>query len=94
MRRNKEVPRVAVKIRLKRMGTNKKPFFRIVVCDTRTPRNGRALEEIGLYDPLKEPALVKVDKDRALYWLGKGGQPTDTIRSIFKKESIVREVNS
>ncbi len=85
---------MAVKIRLKRMGTNKKPFFRIVVCDTRTPRNGRALEEIGLYDPLKEPALVKVDKDRALYWLGKGAQPTDTIRSIFKKESIVREVNS
>ncbi len=88
MRKNKEVPRVAVKIRLKKMGTNKKPFFRIVVCDTRTPRNGRVLEEIGLYDPLKEPALVKVDKDRALYWLGKGAQPTDTIRSMFKKESI------
>lgn len=80
---------MAVKIRLKRIGANKKPFFRIVVCDTRTPRNGRVLEEIGLYDPLKEPALVKVDKDRALYWLEKGAQPTDTIRSIFKKENII-----
>lgn len=82
---------MAVKIRLKKMGTKNRTFFRIVVSDVRKPRDGRVIEELGIYDPIKNPALIKVDKDRALYWLGKGAQPTETIHSIFKKEKIIRK---
>ncbi|MBI3008749.1 MAG: 30S ribosomal protein S16 [Candidatus Omnitrophica bacterium] len=79
---------MAVKIRLKKMGTKNRTFFRIVVSDVRAPRDGRVIEELGIYDPIKNPALIKVDKDRALYWLGKGAQPTETVHSILKKEGI------
>ena len=74
-----------VKIRLKRMGANKKPFYRIVVADSRTSRNGKFIEEIGYYDPLKEPPVIKVDGERAEYWLSQGAQPTDTVKGLLKK---------
>ncbi len=76
---------MAVKIRLKRMGAKKTPFYRIVVSDSRTPRNGRFIEEIGYYNPLTDPVEVKVDNDRAQYWLSNGAQPSDTVRALLKK---------
>lgn len=80
---------MAVKIRLKRMGTNKRPFNRIVVCDERIQRDGRVIEEIGTYDPLKEPSIVEVDRERALYWMGKGAVVSETVKSLFKKAGVV-----
>lgn len=74
-----------VKIRLKRMGAHKKPFYRIVVADSRTPRNGRFIEEIGSYNPLKDPAEIVVDKEAAQKWLANGAQPTDTVKALLKK---------
>ncbi len=74
-----------VKIRLKRMGMKKKPFYRIVVADERAARDGRFIEEIGYYNPLTEPVDLKVDAARAKYWLGVGAQPTDTTRALLKK---------
>ena len=78
-----------VKIRLRRMGAHKKPFYRIVVADSRAPRDGRFIEEIGYYDPMKTPADVKIDEEKAKKWLGTGAQPTDTVRSLFKKNGIM-----
>ena len=78
-----------VKIRLKRMGAHKKPFYRSVVADSRTPRDGRFIEEIGYYDPMKKPADVKIDEEKAKQWLSTGAQPTDTVRSLFKKNGII-----
>ena len=77
-----------VKIRLKRMGAHKKPFYRIVVADSRNARNGRFIEEIGYYDPLKQPPVIKVDNERAEYWLGEGAQPTDVVRDLLKKSGV------
>jgi len=77
-----------VKIRLKRMGAKKKPFYRIVVADSRTPRDGATIEEIGYYDPTQEPALVKVDVEKAKKWLGNGAQPSDTVRALLKKAGV------
>ena len=77
-----------VKIRLKRMGMKKKPFYRIVVADERSPRDGRFIEEIGTYDPLTNPATVTVKTERAQYWLGEGAQPTDTVKALLKKNGI------
>ena len=74
-----------VKIRLKRMGMKKKPFYRIVVTDSRNPRDGRFIEEIGTYDPLSESEKLKVDLERAKYWIANGAQPTDTVRGLLKK---------
>ena len=74
-----------VKIRLKRMGMKKEPFYRIVVTDSRNARDGRFIEEIGYYNPLTEPAEIKVDQERAKYWLGVGAQPTDTPPALLKK---------
>lgn len=74
---------MAVKIRLKRMGANKKPFYRVIVADGRAPRDGRFIEELGYYDPLKEPAEVKIDKEKAEKWLKTGAQPTDTVKRLF-----------
>ena len=82
---------MAVKIRLRRMGAKKKPFYRIVVADSRYPRDGRFIEEVGYYDPIKTPAVIKVDKELALKWLNNGAQPTDTVRSILSKEGILKE---
>ena len=78
-----------VKIRLKRMGAHKKPFYRIVVADSRTSRNGKFIEEIGYYDPIKEPPVIKVDGERATYWLGQGAQATDVVRGLLKKSGVI-----
>ena len=80
---------MAVKIRLRRMGAKKAPFYRIVVADSRYPRDGRCIDEIGYYDPTKEPSVVKVDADKAKDWIGKGAQPTDTVKGLLKKEGIL-----
>ncbi|MDD2648073.1 MAG: 30S ribosomal protein S16 [Eubacteriales bacterium] len=74
-----------VKIRLRRLGMKKKPFYRVVVADQRFPRNGRFIEEIGYYDPMKEPAEIKIDAEKAKDWMKKGAQPTDTVRVLLKK---------
>lgn len=78
-----------VKIRLRRMGAKKNPFYRIVVADSRYPRDGRFIEEIGTYNPLQTPAEIKVDVDRAQAWIKTGAQPTDTVRGIFKKAGVL-----
>ncbi len=76
---------MAVKIRLKRIGMKKKPFYRVVVADERTPRDGRFIEEIGTYDPMTNPAQIKIDVEKAADWIKKGAQPTDTVRILLKK---------
>lgn len=78
-----------VKIRLRRMGAKKAPFYRIVVADSRYPRDGRFIEEIGYYDPTKDPAVVKIDGDKAKAWIANGAQPTDTVRVLLKKNNIL-----
>ena len=77
-----------VKIRLKRMGAKKSPFYRLVVSDSRYPRDGRFIEEIGYYDPTREPAQIHIDEEKANQWLANGAQPSDTVRSLFKKVGI------
>ncbi len=74
-----------VKIRLRRMGAKKAPYYRIVVADSRAPRDGRCIEEIGSYDPLHEDNMITVDLERAKYWISNGAQPTDTVRALLKK---------
>ena len=78
-----------VKIRLRRMGAKKNPFYRVVVADSRFPRDGRFIEEIGTYNPLSEPAEIKIDSERALNWIKSGAQPTDTVRGLLKKAGIL-----
>lgn len=78
-----------VKIRLRRMGAKKNPFYRIVVADSRFPRDGRFIEELGTYDPMAEPVAVKVDADRAQYWIKNGAQPTDTVKTLLKKAEVI-----
>ena len=80
---------MAVKIRLRRMGAKKAPFYRIVVADSRYPRNGRFIEEIGYYDPAKTPVTVQIDADKAKKWMSNGAQPTDTVRSLLKANNIL-----
>ena len=80
---------MAVKIRLRRIGAKKAPFYRVVVADSRFPRDGRFIEEIGYYDPTKEPAVIKIDGEKAKKWIANGAQPTDTVKSILKKEGIL-----
>lgn len=80
---------MAVKIRLRRMGAKKAPFYRIVVADSRYPRDGRFIEEIGAYDPMQEPSVVKVDAEKAKKWISNGAQPTDTVKTLFKKNGIL-----
>lgn len=82
---------MAVKMRLKRMGAKKRPFYRIVVADSRFPRDGRFIEEIGYYNPIENPTVVKVDKELAMKWLKNGATPTDTVRDILSKEGIMKE---
>jgi small subunit ribosomal protein S16 len=77
-----------VKIRLKRMGATKRPFYRVVVADSRSPRDGRFIENIGKYHPLEEPSLVQIDEDRALYWLSQGAQPTEQVQNLLKVQGI------
>ncbi len=78
-----------VKMRLTRMGAKKAPFYRVVVADSRYPRDGRFIEEIGYYNPLTEPAEVKIDADLAKKWLANGAQPTETVKDLLKKSGIV-----
>ena len=78
-----------VKIRLKRMGMKKKPFYRVVVADERAPRDGRFIEEIGYYDPMKQPAEINVDNEKAAEWMKNGAQPTDTVRILLKKSGAI-----
>ena len=78
-----------VKIRLKRVGAKKQPFYRVVVADSRSPRNGRFIEEIGYYNPLTNPAEVKIDAEKAKKWISNGAQPTETVKSLLKKSGII-----
>lgn len=78
-----------VKIRLKRIGAKKAPFYRVVVADSRYPRNGRFIEEIGSYNPLTEPAQINIDSEKAKAWIVKGAQPTETVKALLKKSGIV-----
>lgn len=80
---------MAVKIRLRRMGAKKAPFYRVIVADSRTPRDGRFIEEIGYYNPITEPAEVKIDAEKAKEWMSNGAQPSDTVRRLFKKAGII-----
>lgn len=79
---------MAVKIRLKRMGAKKRPFYRIVVADSRSPRDGKFIEEIGYYNPVVEPKIVKIDAEKATKWLKNGAKPTDTVDGLFKKNGV------
>ena len=78
-----------VKIRLRRMGAKKNPYYRIVVADSRSPRDGRCIEEIGTYNPLTDPATITVDADKAREWIKNGAQPTDTVRGLLKKAEVL-----
>ncbi len=84
-----EVQKMAVKIRLRRMGAKKAPFYRVVVADSRFPRDGRFIEEIGYFDPTKDPAIVNIDGEKAKQWIANGAQPTDTVKALLKKNNIV-----
>ena len=77
-----------VKIRLRRMGAKKAPFYRVVVADSRYPRDGRFIEEIGYYNPLEKPEVVKIDAEKAKKWIANGAQPTDTVKALLKKAGI------
>lgn len=82
---------MAVKLRLKRMGSKKRPFYRVVAADSRSPRDGRFIEEVGYYNPITEPAEVKIDEEKALKWLKDGAIPTDTVRDLFSKQGIMKK---
>lgn len=82
---------MAVKIRLKRIGTHKKPFYRVVVADSRSPRDGRFIEMIGTYDPLKQQGGTSVDQEKAIHWLKKGAVPTDTVKSLLSKAGVMKQ---
>ncbi|MBQ1262105.1 MAG: 30S ribosomal protein S16 [Clostridia bacterium] len=80
---------MAVKMRLRRLGAKKAPFYRVIVADSRSPRDGRFIEEIGYYNPLTEPAEIKIDAEKAKKWIANGAQPTETVKSLLKKSGIV-----
>ena len=82
---------MAVKLRLTRMGKKGKPFYRIVAADTRSPRDGKFIEEIGYYNPIETPAVVKIDEEKALSWLHNGAIPTDTVRDLLSREGIMKK---
>jgi len=85
---------MSVKIRLKRMGAKKTPFYRIVVADSRSPRDGRQIETVGTYNPLTKPAEVKIDEDLALKWLQNGAKPSDTVRNLFSEQGIMEKFHN
>ncbi|MCM3713167.1 30S ribosomal protein S16 [Halalkalibacter oceani] len=85
---------MAVKIRLKRMGSNKAPFYRVVVADSRAPRDGRFIEEIGTYNPLTQPAKVNIEEEKALDWMLKGAKPSDTVRNLFSKAGLMEKLHN
>lgn len=80
---------MAVKIRLRRMGAKKAPFYRVVVADSRYPRNGRFIEEVGTYNPLTDPVTVNIDAEAVKKWISNGAQPTDTVKALLKKSNII-----
>ena len=82
---------MAVKIRMKRMGSKRNPFYRIVVADSRAPRDGRQIEQIGTYNPVSKPAEVKIDEEKALKWMTDGAKPSDTVRNLFSNEGIMQK---
>ncbi|WP_188205781.1 30S ribosomal protein S16 [Alkalibacillus aidingensis] len=82
---------MAVKIRLKRMGSKRKPFYRVVVADSRSPRDGRIIEQIGTYNPVTETPEVSIDEEKALDWMTKGAKPSDTVRNLFSKQGIMEK---
>lgn len=84
---------MATRIRLRRMGAKKAPFYRLVVADSRSPRDGRFIEEIGYYDPTKNPADVKINEDRALYWLKTGAQPSETAKALLNKAGLLAKLS-
>ncbi len=81
---------MAVKIRLRRMGAKKSPFYRVVVADSRYPRDGRFIEEIGTYDPNTDPGTIQIDAEKAQKWIGNGAQPTDTVKALLKKSGVLK----
>lgn len=81
---------MAVKIRLRRMGAKKNPFYRVVVADSRYPRDGRFIEEIGTYNPLADPAVINIDNEKAAKWIKNGAQPTDTVKALLKKAGAIQ----
>ena len=81
---------MAVKIRLKRLGAKKSPFYRVVVADERSPRDGKFIEEIGYYNPLTDPVDIKIDAEKATKWIKNGAQPTDTVRALLKKTEVIK----
>jgi small subunit ribosomal protein S16 len=83
---------LAVKFRLSRFGSKKKPFYRIVVADERSPRDGRFIERVGSYDPLKDPAEIQLDREKIKLWYQKGAKPTKTVENLFKKEGVLKEL--
>lgn len=85
---------MAVKIRLKRMGANKAPFYRVVVANSRSPRDGRFIEELGIYNPLKNPVEFNVDEDKALKWMLDGAKPSDTVRNLFSKAGLMEKLHN
>jgi small subunit ribosomal protein S16 len=85
---------MAVKIRLKRIGAKKTPFYRIVVADSRSPRDGRQIEAVGTYNPLTKPAELKIDEELALKWLQNGAQPSDTVRNLFSDQGIMEKFHN
>ena len=81
---------MAVKIRLRRMGAKKAPFYRVIVADSRAPRDGKCIEEIGIFDPMKTPAIVNIDAEKAQQWIKNGAQPTDTVKALLKQNGIIK----
>lgn len=84
---------MATRIRLRRLGAKKNPFYRLVVADSRSPRDGRFIEEIGYYDPTKNPVVIKVDEERAMYWLKTGAQPSETAKSLLTKAGVIAKLS-
>ncbi len=82
---------MAVKLRLQRFGAKKKPFYRVVAADSHAPRDGKFIEIVGTYDAVRQPAVVKINEEKVLAWLSKGAQPTDTVKSLFSKEGIMKK---
>lgn len=84
---------MAVKLRLKRMGSKRRPFYRIVAADSRSPRDGRIIETIGTYNPTTDPAQIRIDEELAVKWIKNGAQPSDTVRNILSKEGIMKRLH-
>lgn len=85
---------MAVKLRLKRMGSKQRPFYRVVAADSRSPRDGRFIETVGTYNPITEPAEIKIDEEKAIKWLNNGAQPTDTVRDLLRSAGVLEKLHN